>query len=128
MCEQTARATIELPLRAQSPGAARQFLRRAYCRQHARRLLEPAILLVSELVTNSVRYGGAPVVVAVDCDEHSLQVRVRDGGPALPRRRAVGMLDENGRGLTLLDLVSECWGVDPDPDGKTVWFRLRDAG
>lgn len=127
MCSRTPRATLELPLGASSPARAREFLRRTSCPHHAQQMVEPAVLLVSELVTNSVRYGGPPIVVAVECGEHSIEVRVRDGNPELPRPRPVEALAEGGRGLTLLDLVSDRWGVDLDPDGKSVWFLLRAA-
>jgi anti-sigma regulatory factor (Ser/Thr protein kinase) len=104
---------------------ARDFLRAASCSTHHSEVVEDAVLLVSELVTNSLVHGGPPVVVAVDCDEHSLQVRVRDGSSVLPARRTAGDGEEGGRGLALVDTVSSDWGVDPQPDGKHVWFVLR---
>jgi anti-sigma regulatory factor (Ser/Thr protein kinase) len=100
-------------------------LRHAGCTEHAGHVLEDAVLLVSELVTNSVRYGGPPIVVAVDCDETALQVRVRDGSKDLPEMRSAQPTAERGRGLTLLDIVSDDWGVAPADDGKQVWFVLR---
>jgi hypothetical protein len=82
---------------------------------------------VSEVVTNSVVHGGPPIVVAVDCDSTGgLQVRVRDGSHELPKPRKAQVWDEGGRGLNLLDVLSDDWGVDPEPgDGKQVWFVLR---
>ena len=125
MCGTTERAVRELPAGPLAPGEARRFLREAGCTEHATALLESAVLLVSETVTNAVRQGGPPLVVEVDCDEVSLQVRVRDGSAALPVARQARPEDEGGRGLQLLDLLSHDWGVDPEPDGKAVWFRLR---
>ena len=83
------------------------------------------MLLVSELVSNSVLHGGPPVVVAIECDGDALQVRVRDGSSVMPARRTAGHGDESGRGLALVDTLSSDWGVDPKPDGKHVWFVLR---
>ena len=83
------------------------------------------MLLVSELVTNSVLHGGPPVVVAVDCTEEALQVRVRDGSSELPEPRVASQADENGRGMALVATMSADWGVDPEPDGKHVWFVIR---
>ena len=63
----------------------------------------------------------------MDCDGESLQVRVRDGSPVLPRassgrasrtRAAGGWLWWRG--------LSSDWGVDPEPDGKHVWFVMRE--
>ena len=85
------------------------------------------MLLVSEVVTNSVVHGGPPIVVAVDCDNSSgLQVRVRDGSRTLPEPRDAEVWEESGRGLGLVEMLSDDWGVEPEPgDGKQVWFVLR---
>jgi hypothetical protein len=64
-------------------------------------------------------------VVAVDCNGDELQIRVRDGSPAMPAPRAAQQNDEGGRGLALVAEMSADWGVDPEPDGKHVWFVLR---
>jgi anti-sigma regulatory factor (Ser/Thr protein kinase) len=125
MCSSTARAELELPLDETSAAHARRFLRQTGCTAHAGHVLEDAVLLVSELVTNSVRYGGPPVVVAVDCEETALSVRVRDGSPVLPEVESAPPSAERGRGLTLVDIVSADWGVERDADGKQVWFVLR---
>ena len=124
MCSTTERAVRELSVGLTAPAQARRFLREAGCSEHATRLLEPAVLLVSEMVTNAVLHGAPPLVVEVDCDELSLQVRVRDGGADLPQPREATDGEENGRGLALLAALSDDWGVEPEPDGKTVWFRL----
>jgi anti-sigma regulatory factor (Ser/Thr protein kinase) len=106
---------------------ARQFLRRATCAEHQGHVLEDAVLLVSEVVTNSVVHGGPPIVLAVDCEHTTgLKVRVRDGSHELPKPRDAGVWAGGGRGLGLLERLSDDWGVDPDPgDGKEVWFVLR---
>jgi anti-sigma regulatory factor (Ser/Thr protein kinase) len=127
MCQDTARAELRLPLSDEAPAVARDFLRSSSCATHHSEVVEDAVLLVSELVTNSVRHGGPPVVVAVDCDGDTLQVRVRDGGKAMPQPRHAAQSDESGRGLELVRTISADWGVDPEPDGKHVWFVLRSA-
>ena len=125
MCHATPRAERRLSSGHEAPTQAREFLRAASCVTHHSEVLEDAVLLVSELVTNSVIHGGPPVVVAVDCDGDTLQVRVRDGSSVLPARRATDHSEEGGRGLALVDTLSSDWGVDPQPDGKHVWFVLR---
>lgn len=127
MCQDTPRAELRLPLTHEAPSIARDFLRTTSCTTHHSGVLEDAVLLVSELVTNSVRHGGPPVVVAVDCDGDGLQVRVRDGGSTMPEPRDATQSDETGRGLALVRTISADWGVDPEPDGKHVWFVLRSA-
>jgi len=125
MCQTTPRASVELPVTRQAPALAREFLRGSTCSEHHSEVVDDAVLLVSELVTNSVLHGGPPVVVAVDCDEATLQVRVRDGSPALPAPRDAASRDENGRGLALVAEMSADWGVDTEEDGKHVWFVIH---
>ena len=129
MCEATARAELLLPMESTSPAAARRFATRSGCREHGLEMLDDALLLISELVTNSVLHGGPPIVLAVDCDGEALHVRVRDGSTRLPAPRAADGAAESGRGMSLVDLLSSTWGVAPVADahgeGKEVWFELR---
>lgn len=108
---------------------ARDMLRRSSCISHPTPHPDSAVLLLSEVVTNAVRYGAAPISLSVECAElRGLVVRVSDAGQSLPRLRPVTGADENtdegGRGMWLVDQLSEAWGVDVTPGGKTVWFRL----
>jgi anti-sigma regulatory factor (Ser/Thr protein kinase) len=128
MCETTPRAERAIPQSPEAPTMARSFLRHETCVVHTGAVVEDAVLLVSELVTNSVLHGGPPIVVAVECDGTALQVRVRDGGATLPQPRHAAAGDESGRGLELVDLLSSDWGVDPFEEGKHVWFVLRAGG
>jgi anti-sigma regulatory factor (Ser/Thr protein kinase) len=125
MCLTTPRAECELQVSHAAPARARRFLRIAACPEHHSALLDDAMVLVSELVTNSVLHGGPPLVVAVECDGTLLQVRVRDGSSALPIPQAAGQSDENGRGLAMVAAMSDDWGVEPDAAGKQVWFVLH---
>ena len=125
MCQSTPRAEVELPVSREAPALAREFLRGSTCVEHHSEVVDDAVLLVSELVTNSVLHGGPPVVVAVDCDEATLQVRVRDGSSALPAPRDAAQSDEGGRGLALVAEMSADWGVDTEEDGKHVWFVIH---
>ena len=125
MCQTTPRAEVELPVSREAPALAREFLRGSTCAEHHSEVVDDAVLLVSELVTNSVLHGGPPVVVAVDCDEATLQVRVRDGSPTLPAPRDAAQSDEGGRGLALVAEMSADWGVDTEADGKHVWFVIH---
>src|SRR3954470_17144422 len=127
MCSITARAELVLPMSSESPRAAPEFARTSGCPAHALEVLDDALLLISELVTNSVLHGGPPIVLAIECDGEELKVRVRDGLAALPVPRVAGDDDESGRGLTLVELLTDTWGVEPVSDehgaGKQVWFQ-----
>ena len=98
------------------------------CSAHDLEVLDDALLLVTEVVTNSIKYGGPPSLLAIDCDERTLHVRIRDGGTALPEVRSASDQDQSRRGFTLVRLLSDAWGVEPVRDecglGKAVRFRL----
>lgn len=117
---------VVLPADVTAPRQAREFLAEACCGSHEADVVEEAQLLVSELVTNAVRYGAPPIELQVRCaGGDRLQVRVRDSEPRAPRPRKAGEDAEGGRGLLLVDLVSDDWGHEDDADGKAVWFTLR---
>ena len=129
MCEFTAPARLTVAPRPESVAAARGFLRERFCAEHDARVVDVAVLLVSELVTNTVRHGAPPVDLEIACDAtHALQVRVSDAAPALPAPGHATPDDEDGRGLAIVELLSDAWGVEPHEHGKTVWFRLAPFG
>jgi hypothetical protein len=67
-------------------------------------------------------------VLIVDCDGSAgLRVSVRDNDPSPPIRREAGAEDESGRGISLIDLVSDARGVETDGEGKSVWFCLNQS-
>jgi anti-sigma regulatory factor (Ser/Thr protein kinase) len=110
-----------------TPAAARENVRTA-CVAVPHDVLEVAVLLTSELVTNAVRYGGPSIVLTVRDDPDVLQIEVQDDGPWIP---AAGAPDEGaigGRGLFLVESLAHAWGTasrDSDGGGKAVWFSLR---
>ncbi|MET7986269.1 MULTISPECIES: ATP-binding protein [unclassified Streptomyces] len=84
-------------------------------------------LLVSELVTNSLRHATGPIGVRLVRPEDlpgALRVEVSDPLPDPPRERAADTSDESGRGLQLLAGSCRRWGTWPADTGKTVWFEL----
>ncbi|WP_433892193.1 SpoIIE family protein phosphatase [Streptomyces sp. CA-111067] len=86
-------------------------------------LTDVTVLLVSELVTNSLRYAHGPIGVRM-VRGSSLLVEVSDPLPDPPRERIAGDEDEGGRGLQLVARTSRRWGTRHGPQGKTVWFEL----
>jgi anti-sigma regulatory factor (Ser/Thr protein kinase) len=92
----------------------------------------PAVrLLVSELVTNSVRHAGLDpnewIDLQVDVDPDALRVTVTDpGGGFNPPARPPHPTEPSGWGLTLVQRMADRWGISSD--GRTqVWFELRRA-
>jgi serine phosphatase RsbU (regulator of sigma subunit)/PAS domain-containing protein/anti-sigma regulatory factor (Ser/Thr protein kinase) len=77
-------------------------------------------LILSELVTNAIRYGGAPIRVRVLRDR-ALICEVFDGSSTAPHLRYAGMTDEGGRGLFLVAQLAERWGTRYLPTGKVIW-------
>lgn len=87
---------------------------------------ETVELLVSELVGNAVRHTGARGFgLRLRRRRGWIRVEVRDPSRALPCLLPVHELDVSGRGLFLVDKLSDRWGVDLQPRGKTTWFELR---
>lgn len=127
MCEVQAPSQTQLPDDARAPALARAFLRDAACETHHARVVDEAELLVSELVTNAVLHGAPPITMRVECDgSNGLRVSVTDNNPEPARVRQAGPADESGRGMRLVDVISDDWGIEPRSDvGKDVWFRLR---
>ncbi|NJQ03055.1 ATP-binding protein [Streptomyces sp. PLAI1-29] len=90
------------------------------------RLAEDVVLLVSELVGNAVRHTGARTFgLRMRLGRCRIRVELRDPSRGLPCLMPVRELDENGRGLFLVDTLADRWGVDLWPVGKTTWFELR---
>ncbi|WP_329372111.1 SpoIIE family protein phosphatase [Streptomyces sp. NBC_00669] len=82
--------------------------------------LDSAELLVSELVTNAVRYGTPPVTLRLILDR-SLTVEVSDSGATAPSLRHARVTDEGGRGLFIVSCLTEKWGTRQSSAGKTIW-------
>jgi anti-sigma regulatory factor (Ser/Thr protein kinase) len=90
-------------------------------------LMETLRLLVTELVTNSVRHARADtIVLRVLVGRGAVWTEVVDGGSGFDPV-AAGNLDRNreGWGLFLVERLASRWGVNQDSDGTKVWFELR---
>ncbi|MEU6229445.1 ATP-binding protein [Streptomyces sp. NPDC047042] len=88
-------------------------------------------LLVSELVTNSLRHAAGPIgvrLVRPSDGAATLLVEVSDPLPDMPHERAARLDEEGGRGLQLVARSSSRWGTRPADAGKTVWFELSVPG
>jgi anti-sigma regulatory factor (Ser/Thr protein kinase) len=106
-----------------SPRRARQFVQRTLA-DRAVPSRPDVMLMVSELVTNAVVHAVEPIEVAVDVNDESIRIEVRDGSHDPPRLRHPAPGDGGGRGLLLVNQLARSWGSDDLPSGKLVWFEV----
>ncbi len=112
--------------------AARRFVRETLCSwqlaDRSSRLVDDAVLLTSELVTNAIVHAGTPLQVSCRLDGGEVEVAVRDRHPARGIRDPAGAPDDvertNGRGLLLPAALASSWGVSYARTAKAVWFRM----
>jgi anti-sigma regulatory factor (Ser/Thr protein kinase) len=90
--------------------------------------LEVVELMVSELATNCIRHSKTAFDVSIDQRADEVRIEVSDQAGGQPIVRSPGPEDPRGRGLKIVEMLSEAWGVDYHPgDGKTVWFSVSAA-
>lgn len=110
----------------QAPGSLSDLRRWARCWLDAHPTgvdTDDVLLAMTETVTNAVRHGSPPVSVELVNDPPHLRVEVTDGSDVLPRVPRQERDREGGRGLALLEDLTERWGVSRlTGGGKTVWF------
>jgi anti-sigma regulatory factor (Ser/Thr protein kinase) len=89
-------------------------------------LLDDAILVISELVTNAVRHAGSASTLELELGQtrERLRISLADESEATPRLRRVRNAAEDGRGLAILAALSDRWGVEPHGRGKRVWWEV----
>lgn len=126
-------AEVAIPLDVQAPRVARSVVADWLDDQVAPCVLDTALLLVSELVTNSVRHSGVPegedVVVRVDLWRDACRLEVEDPGrDGVIAPQPQDPLEGRGMGLNLVQMLSERWGVVRAAEGPTrVWAQLPRA-
>ena len=109
-----------LPAELTSARRARGLIRRPMTRWDLAELIPVTELLVSELVTNSVRYAQGMIGLRLVL-EGGLVVEVTDDSAALPRLRHPDEDDERGRGLQVISQFAQRWGARRTATGKVVW-------
>ena len=120
---------LEIEPRLDAAAVARRYVRARLAAWGLDDLTDPVLLLTSELVTNALLHSGAPLVLTVQRDDVGVLVDVADGSSVPPVKRRPSATAVTGRGVQLLDLVSDSWGWTPTDTGKRVWFRmLTDTG
>jgi hypothetical protein len=82
-------------------------------------------LAMTEMVSNSLKYGSGPVLVDLAAEGNLLRLDVGDCSEDMPRQPTPGSTPYGGRGLQLLDGLTSSWGVRLRPQGgKTVWCEF----
>jgi anti-sigma regulatory factor (Ser/Thr protein kinase) len=99
----------------------------------AHELVDDAVLLTSELVTNAVVHAGTPVEVTCKLADGGVEVVVSDGHPARlvpepPENEHFPAERTSGRGLLLPAALASAWGVTYGRSAKAVWFRIGEVG
>jgi len=106
---------------------ARDFVRRDLLARGANTRLSDAVLLASELVTNSVSYGRGDVAVTVEATSGKVRVAVGHASqdPSTPHLARPGPDGLGGQGLHIVDRLAARWGTERNQDGyQRVWFEL----
>jgi anti-sigma regulatory factor (Ser/Thr protein kinase) len=91
-------------------------------------LVDDVRLVASELVTNAVRYAHMPISVVLGQADRTVWLTVQDDCPVPPVHLAADVMSTAGRGIAIVELVSQNWGVTDGPrGGKSVWasFAMR---
>ncbi|MFF0868252.1 ATP-binding protein [Nonomuraea sp. NPDC003560] len=120
-----------LPFQADSVKTARDVTRSTLRGWGLHELSDDAALVVSELVTNAVRYamyaaGRREIELLLMRVSPHVLLAVADPSDEVPRRKEPDFISENGRGLYIVETYSQCWGWDPlDRGGKAVWALFR---
>jgi anti-sigma regulatory factor (Ser/Thr protein kinase) len=128
------RREVILPATSAAPGLARAALHDVIPPPELAVRNEDASLVISELVTNAVRYGESnedrrPIKMVIEADEARVRVEV-DQTLAAVGLQAVkaGPRNGNGRiggwGLSIAEALADSWGFQPGPPGQ-VWFEFR---
>lgn len=114
-------ATWELAHDRTTPAMARTLVRdRLEGWNLGEETIEATELIVSELITNAVRYGTPPLHLRLLLDR-TLTCEVHDTSPVAPHLRHARTVDEGGRGLFIVSQLATHWGTRYNVDGKALW-------
>ena len=122
MCHTTPDLSCALTSSLGSPHAARRFVREHGCADHGTFVNDALQLATSELVTNAVLYGRAPIGLQLSCQTDDVRLAVTDAGAMLAEES--GHAGGLGMGLRIVSQISKTWGTTPLATGKEVWCVL----
>ncbi|MET7693029.1 SpoIIE family protein phosphatase [Streptomyces sp. NPDC005483] len=112
-------------------GVARQQLRELLHDWTSADQVDSAVLLLSEMLTNVLVHTDADALLLAEVrgetGERRMRIQVTDTSDELPHKRRPGELASSGRGVMLIELLADAWGVDPQGEGKSIWFELYES-
>jgi anti-sigma regulatory factor (Ser/Thr protein kinase) len=112
------------PSDAENVGKAREFVV-GHLVDYGVPVVDEVQLVVSELATNAVAHARTDFGVTISRLDGVVEIAVHDGDSLSPSVLSADEHDENGRGMQLVERVSDSWGVDaPSVRGKSVWARF----
>ncbi|MER5701530.1 SpoIIE family protein phosphatase [Micromonospora sp. NPDC002296] len=119
-------ASMEVPAEPTAPSRVRHWLTAQLTGwQVPEAVVGAAVLCTSELTTNALLHAGTAARVEIDLSPERLLVSVADSGTRGTVSRArTDTLSSRGRGLGLIEQLSDAWGTDPTVRGSTVWFEI----
>ncbi|MEU0402922.1 SpoIIE family protein phosphatase [Streptomyces sp. NPDC006197] len=113
-------ATMDLPSDPAAVSGARGFASDVLAAWGLEELSFTTELVVSELVTNAIRYGKSPIQLRLVL-QTTLTCEVSDASSTAPHLRRARIFDEGGRGLLLVAQLTERWGARHNREGKVIW-------
>ncbi|WP_432958072.1 ATP-binding SpoIIE family protein phosphatase [Micromonospora haikouensis] len=119
-------ASMEVPAEPTAPSRVRHWMTAQLTDwQVPEAVVGAAVLCTSELTTNALLHAGTAARVEIDLSPERLLVSVADSGTRGTVTRArTDTLSSRGRGLGLIEQLSDAWGTDPTVRGSTVWFEI----
>jgi anti-sigma regulatory factor (Ser/Thr protein kinase) len=121
-------ASTQFPTDPASVGAARAFVAEILEEWgDGVYVLETAVLLTSELVTNAILHARSPVTVAVSSRNGSVRIGVNGDSEQVPIRQVGSDALGGGRGLHVVEALADRWGTTAGESGRAVWFELASA-
>jgi anti-sigma regulatory factor (Ser/Thr protein kinase) len=108
-------------------GQVRETVSAALRHWHLAECIDTAELLISEVVTNAIRYARTPGDLVVRRGAGAIYIEVSDSDGRVPRILHPGDEEEHGRGMILVEALADRWGTRPTHTGKTVWCQLAAA-
>ncbi len=103
--------------------AARRFVRDVL-RDQSREIVDAAELMACELATNCVQHAHSDFELRIH-SQGQIRIEVRDTNEGRPVLRFPAPEDPSGRGLRIVEAMSDTWGIIPSANGKTVWFAIE---
>ncbi len=119
-------ASMEVPAEPTAPSRVRHWMTAQLSDWRVpESIIGAAVLCTSELTTNALLHAGTAARVEIDLSSERLLVSVADSGTRGTVTKAqTDTLSSRGRGLGLIEQLSDAWGTDPTVRGSTVWFEI----